>query len=342
MSKKIKNSSDLENQQTAKEHKENTGNRHGSICSCIERIKITDKRDRLVVTLASDVPMPDLPHGGRKKQDRIESSNWKQNYERTKAKRKYSVEQMCRKAFVAGKCSLITLTFDPSRFAEGNVKNYLFTHNEFHKFIKRIQRKYDNFQYFATYARQENGNIHYHMMCNLSPDNAKSVDVRALWGNGSVVVNFINQQKHFENSIRYLAKTMKEYALEKRYKRAYLTSIKKDKSYSSTRADDEQEFNKLLDKVTSEHIDGTREVPEKIFSYLAKPIVDENTGEVEFECLFDTELTPELEEQGYRVVNSVRNCFVIPKKPDEITEAPTEAIPKAKKVSKRKKRHKKD
>jgi hypothetical protein len=91
----------------------------------------------------------------------------------------------------------VTLTF-----AE-NVTDLDEANREFTKFIQRLRRRYDNFQYLAVVEFQKRGAVHYHMISDL-PYIANS-KLRDLWRNGFVRINNID---HVNNIGAYVVKYM--------------------------------------------------------------------------------------------------------------------------------------
>jgi len=89
----------------------------------------------------------------------------------------------------------VTLTF-----AE-NITDQNTANNEFNKFIKRVIRKHEEFQYIAVPEFQKRGAIHYHLVCSL-PYTPNS-QLRDFWGHGFVNIKKI---EGVENVGAYLMK----------------------------------------------------------------------------------------------------------------------------------------
>lgn len=91
----------------------------------------------------------------------------------------------------------VTLTFAEN---VGDVKE---ANKYFHKFIKRLKRKYDNFKYLAVIEFQKRGAVHYHMLSNLPY--IKSSELSEIWREGFVKINRIT---HVDNVGAYVIKYM--------------------------------------------------------------------------------------------------------------------------------------
>lgn len=91
----------------------------------------------------------------------------------------------------------VTLTF-----AE-NVTDLDDAHTEFHKFMKRLKRKYGNVKYVAVVEFQKRGAVHYHFVSDLPYVPKK--ELAALWRNGFVRINDI---EHVDNVGAYISKYM--------------------------------------------------------------------------------------------------------------------------------------
>lgn len=89
------------------------------------------------------------------KKEKDEKSSYEDlNYYKRLKKRKKTIDEMCYNNFEIPNTVMITLTFDGKK----NEKDYTqldVTHCEFKKFIQRINSRYDNFKYIATFCRQE-------------------------------------------------------------------------------------------------------------------------------------------------------------------------------------------
>ena len=61
----------------------------------------------------------------------------------------------------------LTLTFDPKKFTEKNLRDVTFTDDLFKKFMKRFNYRYKTkLKYIAVREFHKSGRIHYHMLCD--------------------------------------------------------------------------------------------------------------------------------------------------------------------------------
>lgn len=99
----------------------------------------------------------------------------------------------------------LTLTF-----AE-NVTDIDFARTAFGCYIKRLNRKYQGFQYVCVIEFQKRGAVHFHLLCNLP-----YVDVNALarvWGHGFIKLNRID---NVDNVGAYVTKYMTKENMDER------------------------------------------------------------------------------------------------------------------------------
>ena len=305
-----------------------------------DKMSAIDKRDCTIIIDSENTPIPDWGNkGGRKKMGEEPSRHADENYKKTMYRRKKGIKERCKRAFIEGQCSFITLTFDPSKFEKDKPKNLAFANKEFEKFIKRVNCCYDDFHHVTTFARQENGNWHFHMICNLPEDKANSKMIAELWRNGITNVNPIFSQKHLDNIVGYIIKSLEENAEEKRGIKGFYSSVRKDKRLSSTVAKDAAAFKEWVESLISSKRDDITKFSERYSSYSAKAITDPDTGETVYDCEFAIEHNEFLATQGFINVRSTRTYYRIPKKTVEI---PPVATLKPKKKRKRKSKSQKD
>lgn len=214
------------------------------------------ERDNVTKKILENVLVPKSQNGGRNKGDEIKSEYSEQNYERRQRKRAKTIKQKCRNCFNTDNSILATLTFDEKKcISVGfNPKEIEQTHNMFNRFIKSIKRRYDNFCYVATFDKQENGNWHYHMMCNFPIIKTSGTTARMLeelWQCGRIDVSEILSQGHFNNSVKYLIKNMVNNDSDKHGKKAYLSSrnAKSNIVVSSARVADTKLYNEIKKEV---------------------------------------------------------------------------------------------
>ena len=152
---------------------------------------------------------------------RSEYFNLNQNrkYKRTCRK----IKNLCKNNFYEDNATHVSLTFDAKRFPEKDFKDLKTAKAEFSKFIKRMNEHYDNFRHVTVYARQENGNWHFHMLCNLD-SKTKKMFVRKIWGLGAVKILHKSNRKAVDNLVNYLCKNLKKNFDEYVDKRAFAYS----------------------------------------------------------------------------------------------------------------------
>lgn len=131
-----------------------------------------------------------------------------ENYNRTQKKRRDVIRRLVTQNFTNTESKFITLTF-----AE-NIQDVKQANKEFHKFIKRIKRRYLDFKYLSVIEFQDKhdrGAVHYHMICNLPY--IKALELKELWQNGFVKINMI---KNVDNVGAYVVKYMNKDIDDKR------------------------------------------------------------------------------------------------------------------------------
>lgn len=95
---------------------------------------------------------------------------------------------------------------------------------EFKKFIKRMNYRYDNFKYVAVMSKQDNGNWHYHMVCNLSYiEFDKLVQI---WRRGGVYIQKITSVMDLSKVTNYFNKNMQTSSVDLKGENGYLASKK--------------------------------------------------------------------------------------------------------------------
>ncbi|MFT9486053.1 hypothetical protein TEPIDINF_002211 [Tepidibacillus infernus] len=75
---------------------------------------------------------------------------------------------------------------------------------EFKKFIQRMKNRYENFKYVAVMSRQDNGNWHYHMVCNLGY--IAFNELKQIWGLGGVFIGKIRNKTQLSRATSYASK----------------------------------------------------------------------------------------------------------------------------------------
>lgn len=126
----------------------------------------------------------------------------------------------------------LTLTFDPKKFTEKNLRDVTFTDDLFKKFMKRFNYRYKTkLKYIAVREFHKSGRIHYHMLCDWKKELIFEDEIREnesflgekVWKHGFVD---IKQLDHVDNVGAYIIKYMtKNVAIEFfKGKKVYLCS----------------------------------------------------------------------------------------------------------------------
>lgn len=119
------------------------------------------------------------------------------------------IKHLCWNNFYEDNAMHVYLTFDSKRFPEKDFTDLKTAKAEFSKFIKRMNNHYDNFRHVTVYARQENGNWHFHLLCNLYADTEQEF-IREIWGFGIVGVIHKKDKKAFNNMVNYLCENLQK------------------------------------------------------------------------------------------------------------------------------------
>lgn len=168
------------------------------------------------------------------------------NYNRRKKQRADTVREKCLNSFTKDTAIHVTLTFDEQKCSGIDLTDIKQTNDLFNRFIKRVNRRFSDFCYVATFDNS-NGNWHYHMMCNLpvlgkSP--VTSQELSEIWQYGIADIKFIDTQDYFEYCIGYLNQNMANSADEKHGIKGYLASQNAQSNIilSSAKYSDWQDF----------------------------------------------------------------------------------------------------
>jgi hypothetical protein len=126
----------------------------------------------------------------------------------------------------------LTLTFDPKKFTEEQLRDVAFTDDLFKKFIMRFNYRFKiKLKYIAVREFHKSGRIHYHMICDWKKELIFEDEIREnesflgekVWKHGFVDIKQLN---HVDNVGAYIIKYMtKNVAIEFfRGKKVYLCS----------------------------------------------------------------------------------------------------------------------
>lgn len=263
------------------------------------------------------------------------------NYAKRIKKRAQKVRDICKNSFEAGKAMFVTLTFNPKLFDKTSLNDLSFTHSEFKKFIKRVNTHFEGFKYIATFARQGNGNWHYHMICNLSNDKDMKI-LYSLWESGYISCSLIYNQEYYYNCINYLIKNMNSSADDLKRIRGYLFSrnIERDIIVTSWRAEDVSAYDNIKQDIMQSNVYKKYEVRQRIGIKATTP--DPDTGEVVEHILINAELTADAIKQGYYDFQTIYTHYGSDKKYEDSFEPIETATIKMTKQKKKTKRSKKE
>lgn len=264
--------------------------------------KLKIGRRRTQVTTYENMPLQTTQPVKKDKQKEIKrnipSDYANFNYYNRMKKRRQEIREICWNNFDLPDVVMLTLTFDQKGNVEKNFAQLEDAHQEFKRFIQRVNSHYENFKYLTTFSRQNNGNWHYHVICNFQHSITNN-EIMNLWKNGITYVSYIDTIEGYKKAITYLTENMDESADALKGKHGYLCSrsVERDISLVSWRAEQSDEFEEAFEKVKQEKhtilyetrnplgVKGTR--------------VNEETGEAFEVHLQDRELTPALEDAGY-------------------------------------------
>ena len=135
--------------------------------------KFKNKKSKHPKSKAKDFSEPDP--------DNIDGRYTLYNYKKRIKERAANFRSYAFINFVKKSTQFVTLTFDNKIVPNANDLDI--AHEHFRKFIKRIQSKFTDFRYLATFSRQKNGNWHYHMLCNFD-DSVTSTEINYIWKYG--------------------------------------------------------------------------------------------------------------------------------------------------------------
>lgn len=93
---------------------------------------------------------------------------------------------------------------------------------EFKKFIQKMNYRYENYKYVAVMDKQENGNWHYHIICNLNY--IEFNELKGIWNLGGVFIGRIKSKNQLYKVTNYLKKNMVNARLYLKSEKGYLAS----------------------------------------------------------------------------------------------------------------------
>lgn len=193
-------------------------------------IKVIVSGDVIEVYTANKTPFIPENKPKEKEDEQLEllDSSDDQTEDRTDERRLQTVRdarnttrRLALKNFESGD-KFITLTFDPKKFTEEQLRDITYTDDLFKKFMKRFNyRLPQKLKYIAVREFHKSGRIHYHMICDWKVDLPYENVIREyeryladdIWTYGSIVD--IKQLNHVDNVGAYIIKYMtKNVAIE--------------------------------------------------------------------------------------------------------------------------------
>lgn len=267
-----------------------------------------------------------------------------QNYVKTKQRRKIGIKEIIRNNFDEEHSRFVTLTFDGERLGKENVANLDWTHKEFGKFIKRVNYRYDNFKYVATFARQQNGNWHYHMLCNFPPETTER-EIKEIWGNGRVDKTAFQNTCHYENVIKYLLRNMDSSEDELKGRKGYLSSFnaKKNIRVCSWKEEDSEEYLHWNAVIVERGKESVKVLYKgKKATGIIKEEIDTKTGKILSDIIIGVELDENMKKQGYIKLNTRTEVYLSQGSNEDVFPPPQFAVPKPQKKKAKKRKAKKE
>lgn len=264
------------------------------------KLKIGRKRTHVTTyeNMALQTTSPIKKDKPQKIKRSIPSDYAKFNYYNRMKKRRQEIREICWNNFDLPDVVMLTLTFDQKSNIEKNFAQLEDAHREFKKFIQRVNSHYENFRYLATFSRQNNGNWHYHVMCNFQ-HSITNGEITNLWKNGITYITYINTREKYNSAVQYLTCNMDESAGALKGKHGYICSrsVERDIQLVSWREEQLNEFEKAFEKVKQEKRTILYETRNSLGVKGTR--MNEETGEAFEVHLQDRELTPALKDAGY-------------------------------------------
>lgn len=270
----------------------------------IIKIRILYSEVYVIITNAAS---PVFRKKTRNIQSREKSEFAEKNYQRRMARRESVISEIFDNNFSQGNI-FITLTFDPAICDEAEIRDIECTHKEFKKFIQRMNRRYEDFLYAATFSRQNNGAWHYHMITNLVMHEGID-DIQNIWGNGSCTCKNLYSGEYFANTKDYLCDNMEEFEDEKKGRHGYLCSknVVRAIVLRADKPEDAELFQKACEIIDQ---GGFIQIGETEKSMGITKQTEEEVASGTFDILFKEELTDKRKKQGYREVHSKTETYL--------------------------------
>jgi len=190
-------------------------------------VKVIVSGDVIEVYTATKSPSPPSNKPKEEPDLDLEDSAEEEKNDRTDERRLQTVRdarnttrRLALKNFESGD-KFITLTFDPKKFTEEQLRDISYTDDLFKKFMKRFNyRLPQKLKYIAVREFHRSGRIHYHMICDWKVNLPFETDIRQhetylaqdVWTHGFVDIKQLN---HVDNVGAYIIKYMtKNVAIE--------------------------------------------------------------------------------------------------------------------------------
>ena len=269
------------------------------------KIKIGRRRTRITTYENLVLTTPKLQTTKATTKDKtIHSKYSESNYYNRMRKRRQVIKEVCNNNFDIPNVSMVTLTFDQASNPDKDFKDINITHKEFDKFIRRVNNRYDNFRYIATFSRQGNGNWHYHMLCNFN-NKIKREAISQIWKNGIVHIGHLKSNGELKATTDYIIKNMNQSSNEVRGRRGYLYSLNMEREIvlASWKPQDSKEFEEVFKRVSAE----SRRVLYETTNHVGVQRVDEQraNGDEVIDIIMKQDLTQSLKEKGYEDLETV-------------------------------------
>lgn len=265
------------------------------------KIKISRNRTRIITyeNMQLQTTHPIKSNKKKKIKPSIPSDYADYNYHNRMKQRRETVKEICYNNFELPNVVMLTLTYDSTKLDPAVCSDLEQSHYVFKKFIQRVNSHYDNFRYLATFNRQSNGNWHYHVICNF-PNSISNNIINPIWNNGISYVTSVKSRADYDNAIKYLINNMDAASGELKSKKGFLYSknCERDIIVDSWHAGQEQEFIEAFDRV--EKANRTILYEAKNHLGIKGETVNEETGEIAEYHIPDRELTPALQQAGYK------------------------------------------
>lgn len=267
----------------------------------IDGIKIKIGLRRTHVTTYEDLRLrrPEPVKGNKtSKKENISPSDYNElNYCNRMKIRRNTIKELVYNNFSTKFAVMMTLTFDPQN-EKVDPMDLNEVRKEFKKFIQRMNDHYIEFTYVSTHSRQNNGDWHFHVICNLLLDTPAN-EIMKIWKNGIVNILPLDNELILKNSMNYLIYNMEQSAPELKGRYGYFCSKNLQRDIVLKSWDDKQaeEFNaafEMVKKAKNEILYGAKHT-----IGIKGQDINPKTGELFEVKILGAELDPVTEKAGY-------------------------------------------